>query len=910
MAASCTSQEFTSIVIPEGVQIIKSGAFDWCLYLKEIILPSSLKDIGETAFRDCQSLEKIVLPENLENIGSLAFGNCHNLKKVVSHNPVPPTIKDNSFFYSYIDTLYVPYNAKSKYTNVQYWKNFKNIVELPPYDFESNGFYYNIISKEDQTCEVTYFDGSANNHYNNYKAYYGTVSIPSTTKYNDKTYDIIRIGDNAFNNCYNLDSIYIPNNIKSIGAYAFYNCYKLKNVKIPNSVTAISYAAFNRCSALNSVDLPKEIYEIGFETFANCTNLTSITIPQNVTRIANYAFSNCKNLSSIISLNSTPPEISKYVFWDNNSNEDCYGATLFVPYKTKSVYAIKEHWNNFNNIIEIVNTYKVEYSINNEIIYVDSVKEGSLIPTYIPQKDGYTFNGWENLPDIMPSNNIVVEGSYTVNEYLLSYIIDGSLYKIIRVNCDEKIENLQLEDREGYSFIWENWIDKMPAKDYSLRGKYIPNYYAITYIVDGNIFATDSIVYGDNIPLIDTPIKEGYTFSGWDSIPVTMPAADVIVSGTFAVNSYKVTYTIDGEIFATDSIVYGDSIPLIAAPEKEGYTFSGWGDAPATMPAEDVTISGAFAVNYYKVTYIVDKEIFATDSVAYGSEIKLIAAPEKEGYTFYGWSDAPTTMPAADVTINGSFEVNTYAVTYIVDGDTVAVDSVAYGAEITPIAAPVKEGYTFSGWSEAPATMPANDIVISGSFEINTYVVTYIVDGKTYATDSIVFNGDVNVISAPTKEGYTFSGWSYAPKKMPAEDIVISGTFSVNYYTITYLVDGEEYKSEQVAYGTEIKLLDAPVKEGYTFSGWSDAPMTMPAEDITIIGSFVATGISNVSADAAVKVNGNSITLFGANNSIVTIYSTSGALVEKIDSYAGEEIVLGKGVYIVRVGNKTMKVKL
>ena len=42
----------------------------------------------------------------------------------------------------------------------------------------------------------------------------------------------------------------------------------------------------------------------------------------------------------------------------------------------------------------------------------------------------------------------------------------------------------------------------------------------------------------------------------------------------------------------------------------------------------------------------------------------------------------------------------------------------------------------------------------------------------------------------------------------------------------------------------------------------------------------------------------------------VTIYSTSGALVEKIDSYAGEEIVLDKGVYIVRVGNKTMKVKL
>ena len=307
---------------------------------------------------------------------------------------------------------------------------------------------------------------------------------------------------------------------------------------------------------------------------------------------------------------------------------------------------------------------------------------------------------------------------------------------------------------------------------------------------------------------------------------------------------------------------------------------------------------------------MVDGNEYAKYSVETFSEIPVPETPFKEGYTFKGWDNKPLYMPKNDVTINGSFEVNTYAVTYIVDGDTVSVDSVAYGAEITPIAAPVKEGYTFSGWSEAAATMPANDIVISGSFEINTYVVTYIVDGKTFATDSIVFNGDVNVISAPTKEGYTFSGWSYAPKKMPAEDIVISGTFSVNYYTITYLVDGEEYKSEHVAYGTEIKLLDAPVKEGYTFSGWSDAPMTMPAENITIIGSFVATGIYNVSADAAVKVNGNSITLFGANNSTVAIYTANGALVEKIDCYDGEEIMLDRGVYIVRVGNKTMKVKL
>ena len=145
---------------------------------------------------------------------------------------------------------------------------------------------------------------------------------------------------------------------------------------------------------------------------------------------------------------------------------------------------------------------------------------------------------------------------------------------------------------------------------------------------------------------------------------------------------------------------------------------------------------------------------------------------------------------------------------------------------------------------------------------------------------------------------------------MPAKDIVISGSFNVNYYTLTYIVDGDVYKEVQVAYGSEIVPIDAPIKEDYIFSGWSDYPATMPAENVTMTGSFVHTSISGVSADAIVKISGNSITLSGANNNTIVIYTTSGALVEKIDNYAGEEIALDMGVYIVRVGNKTMKVKL
>ena len=329
------------------------------------------------------------------------------------------------------------------------------------------------------------------------------------------------------------------------------------------------------------------------------------------------------------------------------------------------------------------------------------------------------------------------------------------------------------------------------------------------------------------------------------------------------------------------------------------------------MPAEDIEITGGFSVNTYKITYIVDGEIYATDSLTYGSEIVLIDEPTKEGYTFSGWSEAPETMPAEDITITGSFSVNTYAITYIVDGEAYATDSLTYGSEIVLIDEPTKEGCTFSGWSEAPKTMPAEDIEITGSFGVNTYKITYIVDGEVYATDELTYGSEIVLIDEPTKEGYTFSGWSEAPETMPAEDIEITGSFSVNTYKITYIVDGEVYATDELTYGSEIVLIDEPTKEGYTFSGWSEAPETMPAHDIEITGSFIPTeNVSEVEMDVNIQTTNNGIILLNAYNNVVRVYTINGILVEKIDKYTGEEIVLNKGVYIVCVGDKAVKIKL
>ena len=257
----------------------------------------------------------------------------------------------------------------------------------------------------------------------------------------------------------------------------------------------------------------------------------------------------------------------------------------------------------------------------------------------------------------------------------------------------------------------------MPANDIVIEGWFVKNNYTVIYAVNGEVYAKESVAYGDKIIVRDNPVKEGYTFNGWSDAPETMPAYDVVITGTFTANIYTVTYMIDGEVFATNNIPCGTAIPLIDVPRADrGYTFDGWGDVPEVMPARDIVIMGAYVPEVYTVTYMIDDDIFAIDSVSYGDEIILIDAPVKEGYIFGGWGDVPEVMPARDVVVTGIYIVNVYTITYMLDGEVYATDSVSYGDEIVLIDAPVKEGYVFSGWSEAPETMPANDVVIEGSF--------------------------------------------------------------------------------------------------------------------------------------------------------------------------------------------------
>ena len=448
----------------------------------------------------------------------------------------------------------------------------------------------------------------------------------------------------------------------------------------------------------------------------------------------------------------------------------------------------------------------------------------------------------------------------------------------------------------------------MPSNDVRVTNRYEPIYYTLT--VDGK---EERRAFGKEVTFT-APEKGGHTFTGWEvdgvpegtdtskaTITFTMPANNVTLTPQYKKNTY--TLTVDGK---DEPRVFDEDVTVIAQP-VEGKTFTGWkvtglptdvDTSKATitfkMPANNVTLKAQYTENApetyelkvtnAKVTLKDGSAVADLTAVPAGTEL-VATAPEKEGYTFTGWTatglpanakiDGATVtfkMPANKVTLNAKYIANapetykldvTNAQVTLKDGGAVAdLTAVRVGTELVATA-PEKDGYTFTGWevtglpadvdtTKATITfkMPANNVTLTPQYEKNTYTLT--VDG---VDEPRVFDENVTV-TAPEKEGCTFTGWEVdgVPEgtdttkatitfKMPANNVTLTPQYEKNTYTLT--VNG---KPEQRTFGEEVTLT-ARKPEGMTFSHWeikkglaADAvdinsetiTFTMPANDVEI----------------------------------------------------------------------------
>lgn len=206
-----------------------------------------------------------------------------------------------------------------------------------------DGLYYEFFDETSEAMVVK--DEKSNNIEPSYTA--STINIPEEVTYNNKTYKVTVIGEDAFLLNKNLTSISIPETVRSIGASAFTGCEKLKSITLPSGITKIERSVFAACQSLKSVTIPEGVTIISESAFANCSSLESVAIPSSVTFISPKAFSLCSSLKSIIVKSPTPIDLFNDTF-------DTFGK-LYVPEGSKDAYSKAPIWKNFT-IIEDTET--------------------------------------------------------------------------------------------------------------------------------------------------------------------------------------------------------------------------------------------------------------------------------------------------------------------------------------------------------------------------------------------------------------------------------------------------------------------------------------------------------------------------------------------------------------------------
>jgi len=160
--------------------------------------------------------------------------------------------------------------------------------------------------------------------------YSGNIILPSSVAHEGKTYSVTKIENSAFDGCYELDSIILPQQLEYIGGSAFWSS-GLKYIRIPGSVREIGGMAFVNCSELDSIDIENGVSTIVSYAFANCTKLRNITIPASVTTLEHNTFEGCSSLINVDILGSI-------LFLESDLFKGCIKLKYFdVPESVQSI---------------------------------------------------------------------------------------------------------------------------------------------------------------------------------------------------------------------------------------------------------------------------------------------------------------------------------------------------------------------------------------------------------------------------------------------------------------------------------------------------------------------------------------------------------------------------------------------
>ena len=337
--------------------------------------------------------------------------------------------------------------------------------------------------------------------------------------------------------------------------------------------------------------------------------------------------------------------------------------------------------------------------------------------------------------------------------------------------------------------------------------------YYVWYKVIGDENHNDSEPARVTVPIQEKTYKITYNANGGKNAPAAQQKSH---GETIKLSAEKPTHENDSREIVITLNPNGGSVGVdqMTAIRTYTYTFRRWNTR--SNGAGTNYAAGASYTENADATLYAQWRVSATSNPA---RLEL-PAPEREGYTFTGWAlskngtspTMSTVIPTYGHTRYAQWEINQYTVTFDTgDGGTeIAPITQDYGTAITAPANPTREGYTFKGWDPAlPATMPADNINVKAQWEINHYTVSYDANGGTGTMtdlESYDHGSEVpvpeNAFTAP--KNHSFAGWNTAAdgsgKTYQPDD-----TFTITADTTLYA----QWSRMEVKFSSALNLTDS-----------------------------------------------------------------------------------------------------
>ena len=777
------------VTISDGITNVGDYAFHFCSNLESVDFGNSVKTIGENAFDGCEKLKNVFIPDSVTTIGEYAFEFCSKLKTITLGNNISSIGKYAFHACNDLTHAYYP-GTPDDWNKISVDSNNECLTKKIVFECNSENPYYAKGTCGDGVEWILTPDNELIISGEGNMADYTSAS--STPWYNKRAL---------------VKEVIIADGVTNISNYAFFDCDNLTSVEMSDDVTTIGDYAFSECGKLTGT-----YYDGNAEKWSSVTigtgneNLTDSAIVFSEYKVI-WVYGN-KTLNEYVKVGDEliPPD------WSGDAGYTFIGWTPEVPdiMPTNDLSFTAEY---------VVNAYDVTFDANGGVWTdgsqrkVETVEyDSEIVAPEVPSKAGYIFSGWsyedKNLGTelgVMDDVNGKVfkavwiastDTVYTVETYTMNTV--GEYEKSVQTlnGATDSTVNAEYKVEDGFKLNTEKSVTSgIVSADNSLVLKvYLDrNIYSFATVIDG-VFESVDYLYGAIIPEIFAE-KTGYSFVGWDkNFPSTMPAEDLIITAEFEANSYDAVFNAnsgewaDGSTSKSVATDFDSGIIVPENPVRQGYDFAGWDSEIGIM--DDVngkTFNALWAARndtkYTVETYIMDvngKYVVTSEEKQGTTETEIsVTADDMEGFTFNSAKSVLDGTIAADgsLVLKICYDRNKYTLTTISDG--VSTDTkYYYEAKIETPAAPVKTGHTFVEWSGGlPETMPAENICVEAVWQINTYTVNWVIDGKTTKTE-VVYGEVIVTPEAPAKTGYKFVGWTPSvPEKMPADDIAFTAKF-------------------------------------------------------------------------------------------------------------------------------------